>query len=147
MGRAHRNASTFARLADPLGYVAKDDLLHAIKAIVATQRDYGERSAALCVVHAAGHLHLHPYSNAADYFGSCWETHPGQTFWAATPSTWLCRLIRAAAVLLMPASCRDAGRRDDRKQARLKYLVSDWGMPKFRSVVEQYLGKKFEPFR
>ena len=43
--------------------------------------------------------------------------------------------------------CCDAGRRDDRKQARLKYLVSDWGMPKFRSVVEQYLGKKFESFR
>lgn len=58
MGRAHRNASTFARLADPLGYVAKDDLLHAIKAIVATQRDYGERPAALCAVQAAGPLHV-----------------------------------------------------------------------------------------
>ena len=39
------------------------------------------------------------------------------------------------------------GRRDDRKQARMKYLVNEWGVPKFRSVVEQYLGKKFQPFR
>lgn len=79
MGRTHRNADTFARLADPIGFVPKEDILYAIKAIVATQRDYG--------------------------------------------------------------------RRDDRRQARLKYLVSDWGMPKFRSVVEQYYGKKFQEFR
>ena len=43
MGRAHRNKETFPRLADPLGYVDKDDILHAVKAIVATQRDYGRR--------------------------------------------------------------------------------------------------------
>eukprot|EP00878_Enallax_costatus_P011380 GHUV01011883.1.p1 GENE.GHUV01011883.1~~GHUV01011883.1.p1 ORF type:complete len:376 (+),score=104.69 GHUV01011883.1:903-2030(+) len=79
MGRTHRNEDTFPRLADPLGYVDKDDIFHAIKAIVAAQRDYG--------------------------------------------------------------------RRDDRKQARLKYLVDEWGLDKFRSVVEQYLGKKFEPFK
>jgi hypothetical protein len=38
-----RSAETFPRLADPLGYVDKDDIFHAIKAIVATQRDYGRR--------------------------------------------------------------------------------------------------------
>ena len=43
MGRAHRNGDTFPRLADPLGYYDKDDILHAVKAIVATQRDYGRR--------------------------------------------------------------------------------------------------------
>ena len=43
MGRTHRNGDTFPRLADPLGYVDKDDILHAVKAIVATQRDYGRR--------------------------------------------------------------------------------------------------------
>lgn len=79
MGRSHRNASTFPRLADPLGFVHKDDIFHAIKAVVAVQRDYG--------------------------------------------------------------------RRDDRKQARLKYLVHEWGIDKFRTVTEQYLGKKFEAFK
>ena len=43
LGRTHRNNDTFPRLADPLGYVDKDDILHAVKAIVATQRDYGRR--------------------------------------------------------------------------------------------------------
>lgn len=75
----HRNDSTFARLSDPLGFVHKDDIFHAVKAIVATQRDYG--------------------------------------------------------------------RRDDRKHARMKYLVDEWGVDKFRAVVEQYFGKRLQPFR
>ncbi|XP_068636392.1 sulfite reductase 1 [ferredoxin], chloroplastic [Aristolochia californica] len=79
MGRAHRNESTFPRLGEPLGYVPKEDILYAVKAIVVTQRENG--------------------------------------------------------------------RRDDRKYSRMKYLISEWGIEKFRSVVEQYYGKKFEPFR
>lgn len=79
MGRTHRNKQTFPRLADPLGYVDKEDIFHAIKAIVATQRDYG--------------------------------------------------------------------RRDDRKQSRLKYLVDSWGINRFKRVVEQYFGKEMEPFK
>ena len=74
-----RNESTFPRLAEALGFVGKEDIFHVVKAIVATQRDYG--------------------------------------------------------------------RRDDRKQSRLKYLVNDWGIDKFRLVVEQYFGKKLMPFR
>lgn len=38
-----RDSKTFPRLADPLGYVDKEDIFHAIKAIVAAQRDYGRR--------------------------------------------------------------------------------------------------------
>ena len=51
------------------------------------------------------------------------------------------------AIKAIVATQRDYGRRDDRKQARLKYLVSEWGINKFRGVVEQYFGKKFEPFK
>jgi sulfite reductase (ferredoxin) len=35
--------TTFPRLADPLGYVPKEDILYAIKAIVVTQRENGRR--------------------------------------------------------------------------------------------------------
>ncbi|WZZ42210.1 hypothetical protein YC2023_038469 [Brassica napus] len=79
MGRTHRMESTFARIAEPLGYVPKEDILYAVKAIVVTQREHG--------------------------------------------------------------------RRDDRKYSRMKYLLSSWGIEKFRDVVEQYYGKKFEPPR
>ncbi|MCO5597216.1 hypothetical protein L7F22_051292 [Adiantum nelumboides] len=79
MGRTHRMEHTFPRLAEPLGYVSKEDILYVVKAIVATQRDYG--------------------------------------------------------------------RRDDRRMSRMKYLVHEWGIEKFRSVVEQYYGKQLEPFQ
>eukprot|EP00245_Coleochaete_scutata_P005577 TRINITY_DN19243_c0_g1_i1.p1 TRINITY_DN19243_c0_g1~~TRINITY_DN19243_c0_g1_i1.p1 ORF type:complete len:715 (+),score=165.55 TRINITY_DN19243_c0_g1_i1:77-2221(+) len=79
MGRTHRNEETFPRLAEPLGFVPKEDILYAVKAIVVTQREYG--------------------------------------------------------------------RRDDRKLARMKYLIESWGIDKFRSVVEQFYGKRFESFR
>ncbi|PHT34656.1 Sulfite reductase [ferredoxin], chloroplastic [Capsicum baccatum] len=77
MGRTHRVETTFPRLSEPLGYVPKEDILYAVKAIVVTQRENG--------------------------------------------------------------------RRDDRRYSRLKYLLSSWGIEKFRSVTEQYYGKKFEP--
>lgn len=51
------------------------------------------------------------------------------------------------AVKAIVAVQRDYGRRDDRKQARLKYLVHEWGIDKFRAVTEQYYGKKFEAFK
>ena len=35
---------------------------------------------------------------------------------------------------------RDFGNREDRKRARLKYLISDWGVPRFKAMVEQYFG-------
>ena len=35
---------------------------------------------------------------------------------------------------------RDNGDRSDRKRARMKYLVADWGIPKFKAKVEEYYG-------
>lgn len=79
LGRTHNKEETFARLADPIGYVAKDDVYDLMKAIVATQRDYGDRV--------------------------------------------------------------------NRRHARMKYLLYDWGVDKFRTTVEGYFGKKLEPFK
>jgi sulfite reductase (ferredoxin) len=43
MGRTHNKEETFARVADEIGYVDKADVYEVMKAIVATQRDYGDR--------------------------------------------------------------------------------------------------------
>ncbi len=43
MGRTHKNEETFARIADPLGYVPNNDIYELIQSIVAVQRDYGDR--------------------------------------------------------------------------------------------------------
>ncbi|MBL1200734.1 MAG: sulfite reductase, ferredoxin dependent [Nostoc sp. ZfuVER08] len=79
LGRTHNKEETFARLADPICYVAKADVYDIVKAIVATQRDYGDRT--------------------------------------------------------------------DRRHARLKYLINDWGVDKFRAQVEEYFGKPLTPFK
>jgi sulfite reductase (ferredoxin) len=79
LGRTHNKEETFARLADEIGYVSKADVYHLVKAIVATQRDYGDRS--------------------------------------------------------------------DRRHARLKYLIQDWGVEKFRAQVAEYFGKSVEPMK
>ncbi|MGD2180163.1 sulfite reductase, ferredoxin dependent [Lusitaniella coriacea LEGE 07167] len=79
MGRTHNKEETFARIADELGYVEKGDVYELMKAIVATQRDYGDRA--------------------------------------------------------------------NRRHARMKYLIHDWGIEKFRAKVEDYFGKSLSPYK
>lgn len=43
----------------------------------------------------------------------------------------------AKAVLIVQ---RDHGNRSDRKVARMKYLIANWGLPRFRAAVEKVLG-------
>jgi len=42
---------------------------------------------------------------------------------------------------------RDHGNRADRKRARLKYVVHDWGVERFREVLAGYVGKPLTPPR
>ena len=79
LGRTHRKEETFPCLAQEIGYVTKEDIFDFIKAIVATQRDYGDRS--------------------------------------------------------------------DRRHARMKYLLHDWGVEKFKAKLAEYFGKSIFPFR
>jgi len=40
---------------------------------------------------------------------------------------------------------RDFGNRSDRKRARIKYLVADWGLERFKAKVEEYFGRPLPP--
>jgi sulfite reductase (ferredoxin) len=40
---------------------------------------------------------------------------------------------------------RDFGNREDRKLARLKYVVANWGIEKFKAKVEEYYGRSLAP--
>ena len=82
LGMTHNKPETYPRLGDPLGIVAPEDLLDAIKAIVGIHRDHGDRT--------------------------------------------------------------------NRKHARLKYIVEEWGLATFRAEFEQRFGKPLadpEPLR
>ncbi len=43
MGRTHNLDTTFARIADPIGFVEGEDVLELVQSILALQRDYGDR--------------------------------------------------------------------------------------------------------
>ena len=43
MGRTHNKDETFARSADPLGFIAQEHVLDLVQAIAALQRDHGDR--------------------------------------------------------------------------------------------------------
>ena len=43
MGRTHNKENTFARVADHLGFVPKEDIMEVLKSIFASQRDHGNR--------------------------------------------------------------------------------------------------------
>lgn len=40
---------------------------------------------------------------------------------------------------------RDFGNRSDRKLARMKYLIAEWGLEKFKAKVEEYYGQPLDP--
>jgi len=50
------------------------------------------------------------------------------------------QLIDVAAAIV--GVQRDNGNRVDRKRARMKYVVADWGVEKFKAKVEEYYGHK-----
>ncbi|MDX2271715.1 MAG: sulfite reductase, ferredoxin dependent [Cyanobacteriota bacterium] len=79
LGRTHGKEETFPLLAQPLGFATPAEIYEVVQAIVAVQRDHGNRQ--------------------------------------------------------------------DRRQARMKYLVHQWGIRKFRRAVEQYYGSKLKRFR
>lgn len=49
------------------------------------------------------------------------------------------RLVEACEAVVKVQ--RDFGNREDRKVARLKYLVHDWGLPAFKAKVDEYFGE------
>ena len=51
-----------------------------------------------------------------------------------------------AATRAVAAVFRDHGNRSDRRHARLKYLIEEWGQEPFREAVEAELGSAFEPW-
>lgn len=55
------------------------------------------------------------------------------------------RVCRDVQAIL--AAQRDHGNREIRANARMKYLVHELGVERFRYLVESYTGKKVQPWR
>lgn len=65
----------------------------------------------------------------------------------ASPIGFVPTGLGVAALRAVATIFRDHGNREDRKHARLKYLVEAWGVPRFRSELEALLGHPLAPPR
>lgn len=72
MGRTHGKETTFARVADHLGYVPKEDIMEVMKAILAAQRDHGNRD-----VRANARMKYLVHTLGIDNFRSLVESYCG----------------------------------------------------------------------
>jgi len=82
MGRTHKAEKTFARAASHLGYVPKEHFFEAMKAILAVQRDHGNRE-----VRSAARLKYLVHTLGIDDFRTLTEKYFGQSFepWVPLP--------------------------------------------------------------
>jgi sulfite reductase (ferredoxin) len=82
MGRTNNKESTFARAADHLGFVAKEDINEVLKGILAAWRDHGNRE-----VRANARLKYLVHTIGIDNFRTLVETYAGKKVqpWAPLP--------------------------------------------------------------
>merc|ERR1719258_929053 len=82
MGRTHKAEKTFARAASHLGFVKKDDFFEAMKAVLAVQRDHGNRE-----VRSSARLKYLVHTLGIDSFRTLVEQYYGKTIepWAPLP--------------------------------------------------------------
>mmetsp|Transcript_45263 Transcript_45263/g.54890 ORF Transcript_45263/g.54890 Transcript_45263/m.54890 type:complete len:640 (+) Transcript_45263:171-2090(+) len=73
MGRTHNKETTFARVADHLGYVPKEDAIELLKSILASQRDHGNRD-----VRANARMKYLVHTLGIDNFRSLVESYFGK---------------------------------------------------------------------
>ena len=73
LGRMHNKESTFARAADHLGFVPKEDMMEAMKSILAAQRDHGNRD-----VRANARMKYLVHTLGIDNFRSLVESYLGK---------------------------------------------------------------------
>ena len=105
--------------------------------------DFLTNDIGICVVMKDGaHVGYNIYAG-----GGMGRSHRNNDTFArlATPLGFVDKADIFYAVKAIAVAQRDYGRRDDRKQSRLKYLIESWGVEKFKKVVEQYMGKTFSP--
>jgi len=75
MGRTHNKETTFAQAAEHLGFVPKEDIYEALKSILASQRDHGNRD-----VRANARMKYLVYTLGIDNFRKLAESYFGKQF-------------------------------------------------------------------
>ena len=149
MGRTHNKESTFARAADHLGFVHKDDVMELCKSIVAAQRDHGNRE-----VRANARMKYLVHTMGIDAFRALVETYFGKAVepWRETVpwkySDWLGWHEQGDGKLFLGLNIEQGRVKDEgpvRLKTLLRVLARDHGLDMVLTPSQSVLVKGIDP--
>jgi sulfite reductase (ferredoxin) len=149
MGRTHNKANTFPKAAEHLGFVPKEDITEVLKAILAAQRDHGNRD-----VRAVARMKYLVHTLGIDNFKQLVESYLGSTIQAWRPmaewkySDWMGWWDQGDGKLFYGLHV-DNGRVKDEGDFRLKtclrVLVDKYNLHTILSPTQSLLFKDIDP--
>lgn len=149
MGRTHNKETTFARAADHLGYVPKEDMKELMKSIVASQRDHGNRD-----VRANARMKYLVHTLGIDHFRGLVESYFGKKIqpWKPIPewkyNDWMGWWEQGDGKLFYGLHV-DNGRVKDEGDFRLKsalrVLVDKYNMAMILSPTQSIIFRDIDP--
>jgi len=149
MGRTHNKENTFARAADHLGYVPKEDIMELMKSILASQRDHGNRD-----VRANARMKYLVHTLGIDNFRSLVESYFGKKIqpWREIPefkyNDWMGWWEQGDGKLFYGLHV-DNGRVKDEGDFRLKtalrVLVDKFNLSMILSPTQSLIFKDIDP--
>merc|ERR1711957_578811 len=149
MGRTHNKETTFARAADHLGYVPKEDMMELMKSILASQRDHGNRDVRTnarmkYLVHTLGIDNFRQLVES--YFGK--EIQPWREIKEWKYSDWMGWWEQGDGNLFYGLHV-DNGRVKDEGDFRLKtamrVIVDKYNLPMIMSPTQSIIFKNIKP--
>lgn len=149
MGRTHNKESTFARAADHLGFVPKEDAMELMKSILASQRDHGNRD-----VRANARMKYLVHTLGIDNFRALVESYFGKKIepWREIPefkyNDWMGWWEQGDGKLFYGLHV-DNGRVKDEGDFRLKtclrVIVDKFNIPMILSPTQSIIFKDIDP--
>jgi len=149
MGRTHRKEETFARAADHLGFVKKEDFFEAMKAILAVQRDHGNRE-----VRSSARLKYLVHTLGIDGFRSLVEKYHGKAIepWQPLPEwkyvDWLGWHDQGDGKLMLGVNVEQGRVRDTPGKSLktvLRLLVDQYNLPMILTASQSIVLRDIEP--
>jgi len=149
MGRTHNKENTFARAADHMGFVPKEDIMEVLKSILASQRDHGNRD-----VRANARMKYLVHTLGIDNFKTLVESYFGKKIqpWRAMEewkyNDWMGWFEQGDGKLFYGLHV-DNGRVKDEGDFRLKtalrVLVDKYNLPMILSPTQSLILRDINP--
>jgi len=149
MGRTHNKENTFARVADHLGFVPKEDVTELLKSILASQRDHGNRD-----VRANARMKYLVHTLGIDNFRTLVESYFGKPIQPWRPiaewkySDWMGWWEQGDGKLFYGLHVENGRVKDEgdfRLKTALRLLVDKYDLPMILSPTQSLILRDIDP--